>query len=634
MKNAIIGTAGHVDHGKTLLIKALTGIDTDRLKEEKKRGITIELGFAHITLPNGEIAGIIDVPGHEKFIKNMLAGAGGIDLALLVVAADEGFMPQTREHLEILSLLDIRQGIIVLTKKDLVDQDWLDYVSEEIRSEVAGSFLENAPILPVSSYTGEGIEALKSTIAERLQSVEPKNTQKPFRLPADRVFTMEGFGTVVTGTLIEGTLKEGDKVMLYPSGEAGRVRNLQVHGQSVEQAFAGQRTAVNIAGLKKNEVVRGDVLAQPDSMTPTLMMDVMLSILPNCARQITNGQRLHFYHGARDVLCKLVLLGNDELEAGKSGYAQLRFAEPVAAKQGDHFVVRFYSPLETVGGGVILDPNPVKHKRSDASVTRMLAIKESGSSADKLSQAILEASPRFEPLETVARRFAPGGEPIDEDLASLISDGSVVMLTEKIALHNEYLQTLQQSLTRMLSAHHKANPLQAGMRREEVRAKLVPNKDSALCDRVFELFEQRGLIRTDGLRIALKEFEVIYTPAQRKLADAILAIYRDGGFAPPSPDEIVQQFTKERDFKQVSEALLADGHIISAAPQVAFSYENYLKALDLLRAAFTKTPQITLADFRDILDTSRKYAVALLEYFDRQGFTRKVGDARMPGKAL
>ncbi len=312
MKNCIIGTAGHVDHGKTMLIKALTGMDTDRLKEEKKRGITIELGFAYLNLPDGGKAGIIDVPGHEKFVKNMLAGVGGMDLVLLVVASDEGVMPQTREHLDILSLLGIEQGILVLTKTDMVEPEWLEMVKEDVRSEVQGTFLEDAPMACVSSYTGEGIEDLRSLIFKKLEQAQEKDVHSPMRLPVDRVFSVDGFGTVVTGTLIEGTVREGDELTIYPSKLPAKVRNIQVHSQTAAQACAGQRVAVNLAGVKKEEIARGDYLAAPGSLQDSLMLDIKLKILPRCGREILNNSRLHFYHGAGSSLCKLVLLDREK----------------------------------------------------------------------------------------------------------------------------------------------------------------------------------------------------------------------------------------------------------------------------------------------------------------------------------
>ncbi|MBQ2911755.1 MAG: selenocysteine-specific translation elongation factor, partial [Clostridia bacterium] len=350
--NIIIGTAGHVDHGKTSLIKALTGIETDRLREEKKRGITIELGFAYIDLPQGLRAGIIDVPGHEKFIKNMLAGAGGIDIALLIVAADEGVMPQTEEHLEILSLLDIRKGVIALTKTDMVDEEWLEMMKEEVAEKMHGTFMEDAKIIPVSSYTGDGIPELQAELAKLAGECEPKNETIPFRIPVDRVFSVDGFGTVITGTLIEGVVKEGDTVTIYPDKIESKVRGIQVHSQPVKQAYPGQRVAVNLAGVHKSELERGDIIAAQDSMDTSMMLDALLKVTADTERHIKNGSRLHFYHGSREILCKVVLLDKDELIKGEQAYAQIRLEENVSLKAGDRFVVRFYSPLETVGGGV------------------------------------------------------------------------------------------------------------------------------------------------------------------------------------------------------------------------------------------------------------------------------------------
>ena len=341
MKHVIIGTAGHVDHGKTLLVKALTGIDTDRLVEEKKRGITIELGFAHLDFDDGTQAGIVDVPGHEKFIKNMLAGAGGIDLAMLVVAADEGFMPQTVEHLGILQLLGIREGVVVITKTDMVDGEWVEMVKEDVKEQVRGTFLEGKPIYPVSAYTGEGIRELREALKALVAQVQEKSLRTPFRLPIDRVFSVDGFGTVVTGTLIEGAVTVGDDAAIMPDGLECRVRNLQVHGSDVKTAYAGQRVAMNLAGVKKTDITRGDTIAKPGSMRVSLMLDVRLQNLKNSQRTIVNGSQVHLYHGSAVRLAKVVLLEQDALQPGESAYAQLRMTEEIATRQGDRFVIRF-----------------------------------------------------------------------------------------------------------------------------------------------------------------------------------------------------------------------------------------------------------------------------------------------------
>lgn len=629
MSNIIIGTAGHVDHGKTLLIKALTGIDTDRLKEEKKRGITIELGFAWLDLPGGARAGIVDVPGHEKFIKNMLAGAGGIDLALLVVAADDGVMPQTREHLGILRLLGIQQGMIVMTKADLVDADWMEMVKEDIRETVQGTFLEDAPILPVSAYTGQGIEELKAMIAQWIDKTPEKNTQKPFRMPIDRVFTVSGFGKVVTGTLIEGILREGDEVELYPSGMTSRVRNLQVHSQDVPAAYAGQRVAVNLAGVKE-ELSRGETLAAPASMQNTLMLDVKLEILPDSARVIEHGSRLHFYLGARDVLCKVVLLDADALEPGQTGYAQLRFTEEVAAKKGDHFVVRFYSPIETVGGGVILDAVPQKHRRHNARVLQALQVREQGSDVDNLLQLITEGSLSFTSLADIQKQMGLEDKPFREALKELVDAGKVAMLGDRNAIDCSYKQKLSEQLQSILEEYHTANPLQAGMRRDELRSRLLKGQNLALADKVLAMFAQDGLIALDNQKAALSTFQIKLGGSSGKLAEEIAALFRDAGYSPPSMEELKAKYPKDMEtVQQVMEALIADGTLVPTTPTLCFHRETLDNAKQAIAGYLKDHDTFTLAEFRDMCSTSRKFSTALLEYFDRHGVTKKVEDGRV-----
>ena len=404
MQNVIVGTAGHVDHGKTCLIKALSGIDTDRLKEEKKRGITIELGFANLLDTDGVHIGIIDVPGHEKFVKNMLAGIGGIDLVLLVIALDEGVMPQTVEHFEILKMLQIRQGIIVLTKSDTVDSDWADMVEEDVNELVEGSFLEQAPRLRVSSYTGENIDTLKQMIIDMAKKTGKRREEAElFRLPIDRVFTMEGFGTVVTGTLIEGMCETGQEVMVYPQERLLKIRGVQSHGQKEEKAFAGQRTAINLAGIKKEELSRGEVLAYPGSLVNSTMVDATLRLFGSTQRKLKNGDRVHLSYGSAQVIGKVILLDADVIEAGQEAFVQLRFDEPICVKRNDKFIVRFYSPVETFGGGTVLNPAADKHKRGQEAVIDSLRLKKTGTDIEVLEQMVNEESRRFpEPKELAA----------------------------------------------------------------------------------------------------------------------------------------------------------------------------------------------------------------------------------------
>mgnify|MGYP000373999031 FL=1 len=625
MKNIIIGTAGHVDHGKTALIKALTGIETDRIKEEKKRGITIELGFAYLDLPDGEKAGIIDVPGHEKFVKNMLAGAGGIDLALLVVAADEGFMPQTREHLGILSLLNISEGIIVVTKKDMVDEDWLEIVCDEVRQEVQGTFLENAQIIPVSSYTGEGIEQLRQAIFTMIdQKTQIKNLDVPFRIPVDRIFSVEGFGTVITGTLIEGTMKVGDPVTVYPSRIESRIRNLQVHSQDVQEAYAGQRVAVNLAGLKKTDLNKGDVIAVPDSMHTTMMIDIHLTVLKDCDREIRNATRLHLYHGARDILCKIVLLDRDSVGAGESCYAQLRLEEEIAVKTGDRFVLRFYSPVETIGGGVILDSNPFKHKRNDAAVLESLKLKEGGSDREKISAALRDYSARFETLDFLQIQTGIPKEQFDQQINKLIKDKVAFRVSDNVVIHTDYLNRLKDSAVKLLESYHKENPLREGMKKDEFRNKLIKYEDISVVDKITDSLVNRKVLKYVNNCVALADFEVQQDNNQQEIENAFL----QGGFSPESPDQIAARFPKVKNFKQVLESLVNTGKLVRVDEKILLHADYYNKALTLAKEHVDQNGQITLAEMRDLMGASRKFAVAVLEYWDKRGITKKVGDAR------
>lgn len=625
MKNIIIGTAGHVDHGKTALIKALTGIETDRIKEEKKRGITIELGFAYLDLPDGEKAGIIDVPGHEKFVKNMLAGAGGIDLALLVVAADEGFMPQTREHLGILSLLNISEGIIVVTKKDMVDEDWLEIICDEVRQEVQGTFLENAQIIPVSSYTGEGIEQLRQAIFTMIdQKTQIKNLDVPFRIPVDRIFSVEGFGTVITGTLIEGTMKVGDPVTVYPSRIESRIRNLQVHSQDVQEAYAGQRVAVNLAGLKKTDLNKGDVIAVPDSMHTTMMIDIHLTVLKDCDREIRNATRLHLYHGARDILCKIVLLDRDSVGAGESCYAQLRLEEEIAVKTGDRFVLRFYSPVETIGGGVILDSNPFKHKRNDAAVLESLKLKEGGSDREKISAALRDYSARFETLDFLQIQTGIPKEQFDQQINKLIKDKVAFRVSDNVVIHTDYLNRLKDSAVKLLESYHKENPLREGMKKDEFRNKLIKYEDISVVDKITDSLVNRKVLKYVNNCVALADFEVQQDNNQQEIENAFL----QGGFSPESPDQIAARFPKVKNFKQVLESLVNTGKLVRVEEKILLHADYYNKALTLAKEHVDQNGQITLAEMRDLMGASRKFAVAVLEYWDKRGITKKVGDAR------
>ena len=432
MKNIIIGTAGHIDHGKTTLIKALTGRNTDRWEEEQRRGITIDLGFTYFDLKNGDRVGIIDVPGHERFINNMVAGVVGMDLVMLVVAADEGIMPQTREHMDILGELGIEKSILVLNKCDLVEEDWLELVKEEIKEELEGTFLEQAPIVEVSAATGQGIPELIEVI-ERLtaEEVVEKDVNTIPRLPIDRVFSLSGFGTIITGTLLAGTISKEDNLQVYPIGKEYKIRNIQVHGQDVEKCYAGQRVAINLSNVKKSELRRGCVLAPPNNMKNTMLLDVKLNVLPSSMRVLTNHTRLHLFTGTSEILCRAVLLDKEEIGPGESGFVQLRLEEEIALRRGDKFVVRFYSPMETIGGGIVLEPNPKKKKRFDKDAIEELQRKESGSSEDVIELHVKSHEETMITVTELAKLTALSMEEVTEDVQSLEQQGIVKVFRMK-----------------------------------------------------------------------------------------------------------------------------------------------------------------------------------------------------------
>lgn len=633
MKHVIIGTAGHVDHGKTLLVKALTGIDTDRLVEEKKRGITIELGFAHLDFDDGTQAGIVDVPGHEKFIKNMLAGAGGIDLAMLVVAADEGFMPQTVEHLGILSLLGIQDGLVVITKCDMADPEWVEMVKEDVRTHVEGTFLEGKPVFTVSAYTGQGIPELRQALKELVQKAAEKNMRTPFRLPIDRVFSVDGFGTVVTGTLIEGSVSNGDMAEILPGGVQARVRNLQVHDRDVETAYAGQRVAINLAGVKKADLGRGDVIARPGSVRTSLMLDARLQNLKNSQRTILSGSQVHLYHGSAVRLCKVVLLDRDALQPGESCYAQLRLTEEIAAKRGDRFVIRFYSPLETIGGGVVLDDLPRRHKRGDQAVLEALAIRESGSGDDQLVQLVAEHGHSLPTLEKLAAPQNLDREELGRSLEELTSAGKVLQPLPGRYLAASVFDAIWDSCRGLLEQYHRQNPLHAGMKVAELRQKLLKNTDQAVADAILAALAREGKIKAVADRYALADFAVHLTKRQSAIREKLLQTYRKAGLEVPGLDEVIASFppAEQSDCRQVVESLVSGGGLVMLTPQLCLHSQVYAQVCDKTRDFMAEHQELTLAEFRDLLGTSRKYALAVLEYYDKNKILKKDGDVRRLG---
>jgi selenocysteine-specific elongation factor len=635
MQNVIVGTAGHVDHGKTCLIKALSGIDTDRLKEEKKRGITIELGFANLIDTDGVHIGIIDVPGHEKFVKNMLAGIGGIDLVLLVVALDEGVMPQTVEHFEILKMLQIRQGIVVLTKSDTVDSDWADMVEEDVRELIKGSFLEQAEMIRVSSYTGENIDVLRQKIIAMAKQAGRRREEKElFRLPIDRVFTMEGFGTVVTGTLVEGMCEAGEEVMVYPQERLLKIRGVQSHGQKEEKACAGQRTAINLAGIKKEELSRGEVLAYPGSLVNSTMVDATLRLFDSTQRKLKNGDRVHLSYGSAQAIGKVILLDCDVVEAGQEALVQLRFDDPVCVKRNDKFIIRFYSPVETFGGGTVLNPAADKHKRGQEDVLESLRLKKTGTDMEILEQMVNEESRRFPEAKDLAAWMDLTVSEAEKMLDTLRNKKKILHLNDGSFVGKAYWEKVSELANQVLAHFHRENPIVEGMDREELKSRLAERmhlKSGKKGEALIAELEKRKVITIQGSVVSVAGFTVSYSNEASQMMTDMENIYKKAGIEVPSTDELVGAYKDRKQARQVLSELTKKGILVKAGTGVLMHREHWDRALNILREHLAANPQITLGEFRDLLGTSRKYAVMLLETYDQMKITKKTGDARVPG---
>lgn len=638
MKHIVIGTAGHVDHGKTVLVKALTGVDTDRLKEEKERGISIELGFAKLKLPSGHNAAIIDVPGHERFIKNMLAGVGGIDIVMLVVAADEGVMPQTREHLEIIQLLQINKGIVVITKKDLVDAEWLNMIQEEIREFLHGTVLENAMIVTVSAVSGEGLDELLAALDNLVAGVDEKKSSGPPRLPVDRVFSVTGFGTVSTGTLLSGQIRPGDNLQVYPGDMIARVRNIHVHGQKVKTAEAGQRVAVNLSGVETDDIKRGNVLAAPGSLKPSHRLDARLKFLSSAAKPLKHRARVRFYLGTAEILGRVVLLDRDELQPGEDAYVQLQLEDPVAAARGDHFVIRSYSPMRTIGGGTIINPSPAKHKRNRKEIIEALATAEKGSPAELVEQYLITAG-RPIPLQQMATGAGITGEEAANGLRELLDSNRVVQLSmegEEYYLSTKILARWEQLISTALQEYHEKYPLREGYPKEELRSRYFTLLNAKQFQMLVNYLHQSGKITGHAQSIALKGFEPLPPPEISETINRLESIYLANEFQPPTWNEAITS-VGIKDGGQAQELLgylLNKGILVKLAEGIYMHSTALRKAISLIKTHLEQKQEISLGEVRDLLQTSRKYTLPLLEYLDREKITRRVGDMRVAGKYL
>ena len=625
MKNVILGTAGHIDHGKTTLIKALTGRETDNLKEEKQRGISINLGFTYFDLPSKKRVGIVDVPGHEKFIKNMLAGACGIDIVLLVIAADEGVMPQTIEHLDILNYLDVKKGIIVLTKCDLVDEEFIELVKDDVREKTKGLFIEGAPIVEVDSVSRRGLDELVQKIDEISEDIEEKKTDAPSRMSIDRVFSLKGFGTIVTGTLIEGKISVDDEMTIYPSEKKVKVRNLQVHGCDVKTAYAGQRTAINLSNIKVSEIQRGDVIAQTGSVEESMMIDVNISLVEHCKKSLKHWDRIRIFHGTKQILCRIVPLNEDEIQYGESGYAQLRLEEKIVAKKGDRFIIRSYSPMDTIGGGVIIDTAPKKHKIYDESVIEALKIKEKGELKDILEEYLKLNLSNYITLKELVSYTGEKEEYVKEGLNALI-DENKVFCVNKYYLHISHYQKLKEKVIEILTKYHKQYRLRNGILKEELRSKVDNSLKVKDMDVILNKMVEEKDIKVQDNLVSNYDFEVKFNQKQLSIKKEIEDKSRKNGLnSLMTKDDICN---KNKFYEEVLEALT--GETIQKLDDAYYIdkkvYENVKK--DLLEY-LNKNKEITVAQFRDITKSNRKISIVMLEHFDRNRITKRLEDKRI-----
>ncbi len=625
-KSVILGTAGHIDHGKSSLVKALTGIDPDRLKEEKERGITIDLGFANLNYPESDlVVGIVDVPGHERLIKNMLAGAGGIDILLMVIAADEGVMPQSREHLAICNMLKIKTGIVALTKIDAVEPDWAELVKDDVRDFVKGTFLEGSEIVSVSAKTGDGIDHLKELIKQKALLVEPKLTNSIFRLPIDRVFTLKGFGTVVTGTALSGEAVIDMPVEILPSGLKSKIRGLQSHGKASERAYAGQRVGINLQGLEKEQLKRGDVVVAPGRFMATKTIDASLEMLRDAPR-LKDRSLVHFYSGTAETTARVILYNRQEIGPSESCYCQFRLEDEIVALSGDRYIIRRFSPLETIGGGSILDPLPERRRRREE--LEDLHAFDKGTIVQKIESKI-----RKRGLLGATLGFIEGW--LYGDLQDMKKALEELQKAKKINhfngtyFHAQLIESAREDIKGILRQFHKDNPLKPGMPKEELKSRIAFALKTPVSDSAFELLIKDSGISVEQDILRLTEFRAALSSVNSDIKDKVLSILEDSGFAPPLRPELQQMAgLQEREFNDLLRLMAKEGLIVKINDTIYITKKRYDLLIATLREAFSKRPELTVAELRDILKTSRKYALPLMEYLDSQRITLRVGDAR------
>jgi selenocysteine-specific elongation factor len=619
----VIGTAGHVDHGKSTLVQALTGTHPDRLKEEREREMTIDLGFAWLTLPGGESIGIVDVPGHLDFIENMLAGIGGIDAALFVIAADEGLMPQTREHLAILDLLKINGGVVALTKIDLVEPEWIDLITADIRAALRGSILQDAPIVPVSARSGVGLPDLLAALDRTLQQATPRIDRGQPRLSIDRVFSMSGFGTVVTGTLIDGSLHVGDEVTILPKNLAARVRGLQTHKAKIDRAVPGSRVAINLSGVEVSDLKRGDLVTTPNWLSPTLLIDAQFEHLLTSPRPITHNMEVKFFHGAAEVPAHIRLLNDQQIFSGKTAWVQFALREPLALIKGDRFIVRLPSPSITLGGGTVIDPQPGRrHRRFRSDVIARLETLAKGTPDELLLQALEVSGPIA--INDLLKRTSLQADAARSVLDDLIASHRALLLNLTTVIARSTWNSLKNKIAAEVNTYHQTNPLKAGLPREQLKSKLALEAKSF--NLIIEHAIQENIIAASGSFVRAPDFQVQFTVPQQRAIDQLLAQFKVAPWNAPSLKDSESSVGADVLF-----TLIDQGKLIKLRDEVLLLAETYQLAVEKIKAHLIANQTITVAQVRDLFATSRKYALALMEYLDTQGITKRRGDERVAG---
>ena len=632
MKNIIIGTAGHVDHGKTSLIKLLTNIDTDSLAEEKKRGISINLGFAFFDLPSKRRAGIIDVPGHEKFIKNMLAGATGIDVVLLVVACDEGVKPQTREHLDILSMLNIKKGIVVLTKRDLVDDDWYELVKEEVREEISHTFLKDSKIIAFSSKTKIGYDELVNEIDRILDEDFEKIDNGIFRMPIDRCFTVSGFGTVVTGTIISGKIGLNESVVIYPNQIEAKVRNIQVYEENCEEALAGQRCALNLSNIKKEDIERGFVVSKKDVLIPSYMIDCKFYSLSNLDKNILNRQRIRFFHGASEIIGRIHILDKSEIQNNSEAYVQFHLEKPIVSLKDDRYVVRLYSPMITIGGGYIINPVAKRVKGNKDKYLESIKIKEKQFGTEYMSLILKDDKDIILSVDDICEKYLLSKDNVDIELKKMVNNNIVIEFEDgfkKYFVHKDNLEKIFLNMRDILSEYHQKNKFRIGFLKEELKNKIgIKNLKPKIYDRVLDYFEKEGFIKLTSKYVSLSDFDIKFSDDIQKMVDSIIEEYKIKKFIPPKIKDLEVKFNSKY-FAQIHEYLEEIGILYKLNPEMYLLKEDFLYAKDKIVEFLKNNGFIELKDAKEILNSNRKYLVILLEHFDELKITRRDGDKRV-----